>query len=175
MVDERCRKEGGRLNLAFECIQPTDIPELTTVMVRAFDDDAQRTFGVERGGPDGYDNGEFFRKWLFRTENSHGYKILEGDRIIGAFVVWIYADGRNVLGTIFVDPDYQNMGVGTEAWRFIEQAFPSTRSWELATPSSATKNLHFYESKCGFRKIREDETDEHPGTSLVYEKRMTAE
>ena len=139
-MNRLCRRRGDRLTLAFECIQPEDVPELTGVMVRAFDHDAQRTFGVERGGPDGYDNGEFFRKWLFGSENSHGYKILARDRIIGAFIVWIYEDGRNLLGTIFVDPDYQNMGVGTEAWRFIEQTFPDTKSWELSTPSAATKN-----------------------------------
>ena len=33
------------------------VPELTRVMPRAFDDDARRHLGRDRGGPDGYDDG----------------------------------------------------------------------------------------------------------------------
>jgi hypothetical protein len=45
--------------LVFETITEADIPELTQVMMRAFDDDARKHLGLERGGPPGYDNGDF--------------------------------------------------------------------------------------------------------------------
>jgi GNAT superfamily N-acetyltransferase len=159
--------------LTFEEIVEEDIPEVTRVMTRAFDDDARKHIGVEKGGPEGYEDGTFFRNWLFSYDESSGYKILLDGRVIGGFIVWSYRHGRNVLGTIFVDPDYQDRGIGTRAWEFIEATFPDTRSWQLGTPSYAVKNLYFYEHKCGFQKIKEEETVEHQGKSLIYEKRIT--
>ena len=155
------------IDLLFEEIGEADIPKLTEVMIRAFDDDAQKYLGQEHGGPPGYDNGDFFRKWLFGHQESIGYKILADDRVIGALIVWIFESGHNALGTIFVDRAYQDQGVGTQAWQFVEQSYPRAKSWKLETPTWATKNHHFYERKCGFRRVdaRED--------SFVYRKEMT--
>ncbi len=158
------------MEVVFSEIQEADVAGLTHVMTRAFDDDSRKHLGVEKGGPDGYDNGEFFRKWYFPYEESRGYKITHGGRIIGGFIFWAFKHGRNTLGTIFVDPDYQDQGIGTRAWTFIEAACPEARSWELGTPSYAVKNQHFYEHNCGFRKVREVEAPEHPGTSFIYQK-----
>lgn len=141
------------VQLSFSEITVDDIPALTEVMTRAFDDDAQRHLGIPSGGPDGYDDGSFFRKWLFGYEESFGYKVLDGSKIIGGFIVWIFAHGNNVLGTIFVDPNYQNLGVGTECWQFIEENYPHTKSWQLGTPRWAVKNHYYYETKCGFHRI----------------------
>ena len=41
-----------------------DIPDLMRVMTRAFDDDALTYLGESKGGPPGYDDGKFFRKWM---------------------------------------------------------------------------------------------------------------
>ncbi len=152
--------------LTFETIVETDIPELTAVMTRAFDDDAQKHLGKARGGPDGYDNGDFFRQWLFGYEESIGYKIIADDKIIGAFIVWILPSHENFLGTIFVDPAYQDQGIGSQAWQFIEATYPDTQTWTLETPVWATKNHHFYEKKCGFHKLRTEEDQ------IVYRKAM---
>ncbi len=160
-----------QMELKYEKITEEDIPDLTQVMTRAFDDDAQKHLGVQKGGPEGYDNGEFFRKWLFPYDDSEGYKILFEDQIIGGFIVWILEDGNSILGTIFVDPAWQDKGVGTQAWAFIEKMYPDAKSWTLGTPSYATKNHHFYE-KCGFIKVREEEAPDHPGTSFIYRKMM---
>lgn len=158
------------MHLMFTEIAQEDIPELTRVMTRAFDDDSQRFLGIEKGGPPGYDNGEFFRKWLFPFDESKGYKILLEDQIVGGFIIWIYGHGHHTLGTIFVDPDHQNRGIGARAWEFIESSYPEAKSWELGTPSYAIRNQYFYEQKCGFRKVREDAAPEHPGTSFIYRK-----
>jgi GNAT superfamily N-acetyltransferase len=139
--------------LVFEPITETDVPELTAVMTRAFDDDAQKHLGQERGGPPGYDDGEFFRKWLFGYQESVGYKIIAEDKLIGGIIVWILEHGDNILGTVFVDPASQDQGVGTRTWQFIEATYPETRSWTLETPVWATKNHHFYEEKCGFHRV----------------------
>jgi hypothetical protein len=59
-----------------------DIPDLTRVMTRAFDDDTRSNLGIERGGPEGYDDGQFFRKWVFSYRESRGHKIVLGDAIV---------------------------------------------------------------------------------------------
>ena len=160
------------MELAFEKAGEGDIPELTRVMTRAFDDDAQKHLGIEKGGPPGYDNGEFFRKWMLGHEESIGYKVLLDGQVIGGIIVWILEHGDNRLGTIFVDPTYQDQGIGSRAWQFIEATYPDARSWTLDTPSFATKNHFFYENKCGFVQIDEKAVPGEPWTSFIYRKEM---
>lgn len=157
--------------LTYEEIEDDDVDALTTVMTRAFDDDAQKHLGEERGGPPGYDDGEFFRTWLFAYEESVGFKILAGDTLIGGIIVWILPEKHNVLGTIFVDPEWQDMGVGERTWRFIEEKYPDTKSWRLATPSYATKNHHFY-AKCGFSVVDSDPIVPVEEGTTIYRKEL---
>lgn len=160
------------LGLVFKEIDEGDVAELTAVMTRAFDDDAKKHLGAEKGGPEGYDDGEFFHKWLFGYEWTVGYKAILDGRIIGAIIVWIFDTQKNTLGTIFVDPEYQDRGVGAKIWAFVESMYPDTKSWQLETPSFATKNHHFYE-KCGFRKVEARQAEgDLPGESWVYRKEM---
>lgn len=154
-------------------ITEENIPQLTKVMTRAFDDDAQKHLGQERGGPEGYDDGGFFREWLFPYEQSVGYSILWEANIIGGIIVWILPEGHNILGTIFVDPDYQDRGVGTWTWRFIEATYPETKSWRLATPEWAIKNFHFYEAKCGFQRVESDPLIPEEEDTIIYRKEMS--
>jgi len=162
-----------KLPLSFVEITEEDLPELTTVMTRSFDDDSRKHRGLERGGPEGYDNGDFFRTWLFPYQESVGYKILSKGQIIGGIIVWILPEGDNILGTIFVNPAYQDRGVGTRTWQFIESTYPETKSWRLATPDWATKNHHFYAVKCGFSKVESDPLiGSPPEDASIYRKEM---
>jgi predicted N-acetyltransferase YhbS len=158
------------MDLKLEEATEADIPELTRVMTRAFDDDARKHLGVEKGGPEGYDDGEFFRKWLLPYKESVGYRILSEGQLIGGIIVWVFDHGRNILGTMFVDPDHQDQGVGTRVWRSIEDSYPDSENWTLHTPSWAIKNHYFYERKCGFKKTKEEESPD--GILLVYQKDM---
>lgn len=151
-----------------------DIPEMTKAMTHAFDDDQKRHLGNPKGGPPGYDDGEFFRKWM-PPEDSVTYKIIVNDQIAGAVIVWDLEGGENVLGTIFVDPAFQRLGVGSVALRFIDRAHPKTKQWTLGTPSWALSNHRFYERN-GFVKIREEEVDDIPGNiSFIYRKILKPE
>lgn len=152
-------------SLSFEAMTEADIPTLTAVMTRAFDDDAQRHLGRPRGGPDGYDNGDFFRKWAFGYQESAGYKVLLNGEIVGGFIVWLLPHGDNILGTIFVTPAMQTRGIGAAIWRHIETAFPA-KSWTLETPVWAGSNHRFYTGQCGFTRV------EQKGDSVVYRKLM---
>lgn len=161
----------AHLELEFVDMLEEDIAALTQVMKRAFDDDAQKHLGKARGGPPGYDDGEFFRTWLLPYEQSVGYKIMQAGELIGGIIVWILPEGDNILGTIFVDPRYQDIGVGFRTWAFIERKYPETKSWRLATPTWATKNHHFY-SKCGFLEVESDPLIPAEEDTTIYRKQM---
>jgi GNAT superfamily N-acetyltransferase len=158
--------------LFFEEIVESDIPELTEIMTRAFDGEARKYEGKERGGPPGYDNGDFFRKWLFGCSETEGGKAILDGRIVAAYIVWILPDGHNILGNVFVDPDFQDRGLGTRIWRHIEAKYPATKSWRLETPEWAVKNRHFYEVKCGFRRTIADSAAGNPERRFKYRKEM---
>ena len=159
------------LQLSFVLMSESDITDLTPLMKRAFDDDAQKHLGKESGGPPGYDNGDFFRTWLLPYKESVGYKILAGEVLIGGIIVWILPEGNNILGTIFVDPAFQDQGVGFNTWQFIEDTFPETLSWRLGTPVWAIKNHYYYEI-CGFIQVDSDPLIPPEEDSVIYRKEL---
>jgi len=162
------------LIISYQPMNETDIPVVTPVMKRAFDDDALKHLGQESGGPPGYDNGDFFRTWLLPYQESVGYKIMLDDQVIGGIIVWILPESHNILGTIFVDPPFQDRGVGQKSWAFIEESYPDTKSWRLGTPAWATKNHHYYK-KCGFEEVDEDPLIPPDDDSIIYRKEMFSE
>ena len=157
--------------LTFGIIGEGDIEILTPIMRRAFDDDAQKHLGKERGGPPGYDDGQFFHTWLFPYTESVGHKIILDEKVIGGIIVWILPEGHNILGTIFIDPPYQDQGLGAMTWDYIEAEYPETASWRLATPTWADKNHHFYR-KCGFSPVESDPLIPPEPETTIYRKDM---
>jgi GNAT superfamily N-acetyltransferase len=157
------------MNLCFEPATEVDIIPLTTVMVRAFDDDSQRFLGTSKDHPSGYETGEWLRDWL-----SKGivYKILKDEDVIGGFIIIVNfpKENWNYLGSIFVDLPYQNQGIGSRTLQFIEHTFPA-QEWQTMTQAWALRNHHFYE-KNGYTKVKEfyDEKQDH--AVYVYQKEM---
>ena len=149
-------------------LDPADVDALTDVMTRSFDDDARRHLGVEKGGPPGYDTGEFLRRHGLQPSASAFTAVLEG-RPVGAIIVFPRHDGNHVLGCIFTDPDVQRRGIGAALFRHVEAAFPA-RSWTLETPGFAKSTHAFYGETCGFRKVAERDDPEGEGPMFVYEK-----
>ena len=148
-------------------VRPDDVDVLTEVMTRAFDDDAQRHLGVERGGPPGYDSGEFLLRHAFDPRARAFAAIVEG-RIVGAIIVFPGEDGNHVLGCMFTDPEVQRRGIGTALFAYVEEAFPA-RSWTLETPGFAASNHRFYTERCGFQRVGEHGGGE-PSAMVVFEK-----
>ena len=128
-----------------------DVPALTAIMARAFNDDSRRFHGQDKGGPEGYDDGSFLRKWGLEDPDSLPRKILWRGWVAGACILWHKQDGISILGNLFIDPSLQSQGIGTAVWRLIEEEYPS-RVWQLETPSWSIRNHYFYEKKCGFRR-----------------------
>ena len=158
-----CRRT---LTLRIEPASLEDIPDLTLVMTKAFDADSLRHLGEPKDGPPGYDNGDFFRKWM-PPKDSFTFKVLINDTVIAGIIVWVYDNGKNTVGTIFVNPEYSRLGIGSIMIRWIDKAFPNTKQWTLGTPSWALSNHSFYENN-GYVKIKEVKEDN--GASFIYRK-----
>ena len=60
--------------LQFENVNENDVSDLTLIMKRALDEDTRRHLGEEAGGPPGYDDGSFIRKWYLNSR-AHPYKV----------------------------------------------------------------------------------------------------
>jgi len=94
-----------------------------------------------------------------------------GDQIIGGVILFDMHQRHFNLGRIFVDPDWQDRGIGTQAIQFIEKTFPYVKRWSLDTPEWAVRNHHFYE-KLGYVRVGEEVP---PGVDMrlyLYEKRI---
>ena len=155
----------------FEYMQEVDIDNLTLIMKRAFDKDSQEFLGIESGGPEGYDNGEFLRKYGL-DKRSTAYKIIKDNIIVGAIIVWINDEEINYLGNVFVDPAIHDKGIGSIAWNFIEETYPNTLIWRTETPGFSKRNHHFYMKKCGFELVDIKNPSNKYEESYILEKRM---
>ncbi len=152
--------------IRFVKARQADAAALAEVSGRAFDDDVN--YGAPgSGGPPGY-RSESWQGRIMRL--GRYYKILSGERIIGGLIVFDKEPGHYELGRIFVDPEFQNQGVGTQAFGFLWQTFPLARRWTLGTPAWNKRNHHFYE-KQGFVKVGE-EGSAGPSHGFLYEKRV---
>ncbi len=155
------------MKITFKRAAPTDAEALTAVQIRTFDDDSRQHGRGERGGPPGYDS----IAWnIGMMRRSAYYKIVADNRIIGGLFVFTLEGGRCELGRIYIDPDYQNQGIGAQALAFIERTFPARR-WTLDTPAWATRNQHFYE-KHGYVKTGEAVLYGEDFPLVLYEKVM---
>ncbi|MBN1138220.1 MAG: GNAT family N-acetyltransferase [Anaerolineae bacterium] len=160
----------------FERARIEDAETLTEVQKRTFNDDAVRFGGQPAvgpvlpvsSGPPGYDSVDW-TLWAIKT--GIYFKILAGDRIIGGVILFDMHKRHFNLGRIFVDPDWQNQGIGSQAVRFVEKTFRYVKRWSLDTPGWAVRNHHFYE-KLGYVKVGEEVPEEADIRLYLYEKRM---
>jgi len=140
--------------IRFEKAKLQDAKGLALASWKAFDNDVN--YGArETGGPPGYKSETWQSKMM---KIGKYYKILDDYKIIGGFIVFDKGNGHYELGRIFIEPDYQNQGIGTQTMQFIEKEFPDAKSWTLGTPRWNHRTQHFYE-KMGFVMIGADGPD----------------
>jgi len=149
-----------------------DAERLTDIQTRTFEDDNKlKPPGCSMEGPPGYDSVDWNAEWIAKTPY---YKILFDDQIVGGIIVFELGEGLYELGRIYVDPDFQNRGIGQQAVRQMFGAFPEAEKWILGMPSWAIRNQYFYE-KMGCVRVRGTEVDPYLGWSgIEYEKNRTS-
>lgn len=136
-----------------------DAPKLTEIQKASFDDESKH-FNNEICGPLGYDSVSWQEEMM---QNCEYFKMLYNGEIIGGAMIFIECNQVYNLGRIFIDPNYQNQGIGKKVMNEIEGSFPDSIKWWLDTPSWSVKNHHFY-TKCGFTKVKEE------GDLYIFEK-----
>jgi GNAT superfamily N-acetyltransferase len=152
----------GRTELRMVKARATDAAALAHASERAFDDDIH--YGAPGpGGPEGYRSPEWQARMMRVGEY---YKILLNGRIIGGVIVFRRAPREYYLGRIFIDPDYQNRGLGAQVMDLLWKAYPLTKRWTLGTPAWSQRTRHFY-AREGFQEIG---TEGHDG--ILFERRI---
>lgn len=139
-----------------------DAGVLAEISGRAFEDDIH--YGAPGpGGPPGYNSAD----WQARIMRvGQYYKILYGRAIIGGLIVFPKGNRHYELGRIFIDPAYQNRGLGAEVIALMESLYPLAARWTLGTPRWNRRTQHFYE-KMGYVRAGYEGSD-----GVLYEKRM---
>ena len=159
------------MDINFRPFTENDIEELTAIMKRSFDEDARIHLNRPEGGPPGYDNGDFLRKWALHL-HSTAYVIEQNKKAIGAVILWIRPDNINMLGCLYLDVNTQNKGLGLQVWKKIEEMYPETIIWKTETPGFSKRNHNFYVNKCGFHIVSISNPGDLEEESYNMEKRM---
>lgn len=146
----------------FERTTVEDAEDIMKIKIRAFGDDV-RLYGY---GPPGYDSMENLLKNI--TNGIH-YKMVDENRIIGGMCLFDMGYGHFHLGGIYIDPNYQNKGIGAKAIKFLFSEYENIKKWSLDTPYLSFRNHHFYE-KLGFVKVGRTKPEPDGFYLFLYEK-----
>ena len=146
-----------------------DAEALMQICVQAFAEDIEQW-----GGPIGIDRLEAHLDWM---DKYLYYKIVVNGRTVGGILVDPQDDEHVVLSAMFIAPDSQNQGIGTQAMGLLEQAHPTATKWSLSAVYSSHTSQHFYE-KLGYEKVGETRPGDFPEIPdqrfhlFLYEKRL---
>ncbi|CDM70021.1 Hypothetical protein CM240_2904 [Clostridium bornimense] len=77
------------------------------------------------------------------------FAILCDGEVVGKISVVKENRERNYLGCLCIIPEYENLGIGQKAMRYIENYYKCIKSWYLVTPADKLRNHYFYK-KCGY-------------------------
>jgi len=146
-----------------------DVEVMTEIQIRVFvNDNKHKPTGCSMEGPPGYNSIKWNMHWI---EHAPYYKILFDGKIVGGMILFELGKQHFEVGRIWIDPVFQNQGIGQAAIRFMFDLHPDVSKWTLGTPSWAIRNQHFYE-KMGFVKVRETEVDPDLGWSGIEYERL---
>ncbi|QUI25210.1 GNAT family N-acetyltransferase [Vallitalea pronyensis] len=152
--------------IELEELKKEDLPMMTEIAIKAFQDD-KNTYGDY---PPLIDMEHHTIRFI---DNGLSFKILKKGQVIGGIMVFNHHNGTYTLGSIFIDPAYQNKGIGQQTIRLIEAKCPDATTWKLDTPYRSYRNHHVYE-KMGYVKTGEVMPNKkNPEFKLfLYEKSM---
>jgi GNAT superfamily N-acetyltransferase len=97
------------------------------------------------------------------------YKIVLGQSIVGGIMVRLRGYQYYEVVRIFVDPVFQNQGIGTWAFESLWKEYPEVTRWTLGTPGWNTRTPNFY------RKVGFVETGRDARGGILFEKRVSTE
>lgn len=135
------------MKVTLEKASEIDFERLAEISKRAFDTDVD--FGAPGNiRPLGYDSPAFYTRILRFLDS---YCIIRNGEAVGGIMAKVVGK-HGVLERIFVDPILMRGGIGSEAMRLIEEAYPKVSLWSLGTPDWNTRTLQFY-GKLGYKQV----------------------
>jgi GNAT superfamily N-acetyltransferase len=145
--------------------RPEDAEVLADISRRAFESDTRVGAGSP-GGPPGYDSPEWQSRMAAEAES---YLVVESeDGIVGGMIVF-GTDGDYWLGRMYIDPERQGRGLGSEALARLEATRPDWTRWRLETPPWNRRTQEFYR-KAGYEPVGRS-----PSGDVLFEKRARRE
>lgn len=136
------------VEILFQRAELKDASELIAVQDLSFKEDFEK-YGECPAYHEPYEN------MLDMIKNAIVYKIISAGRIIGDIIVRKKENGSYYLRVISIIPEFQDLGIGTQAIEFIEKDNPGANFWFLITPAGNRRNRCFYE-KLGYKKVWEN-------------------
>ncbi|MBE3093069.1 MAG: GNAT family N-acetyltransferase [Chloroflexi bacterium] len=146
---------------------PEDAEELTTIAIKVFlNDNKLKPVGASLDGPPGHNEVDKQRDWIL---NTFYYKAIYNDKIVGGGLAWVKNDDEYRIDGMFIDPNFQNKGIGSTLIKHIIDNHHPRKKWTLETPDFSVRNQHFYE-KHGFKKLKIEKNDECGWSDIYYER-----
>ena len=120
-------------------------------------------FGSTPSGPPGYDSSTAHTRFMKACDY---YKILVGTVPVGTIMAKRRAPRTYECTGLFVDPDYHNRGIASNAFEQVMTMYSDAQIWTLGTPEWNVRTKHFYE-KLGFVQMKCEE-QEQPLFCLLF-------
>ena len=83
------------------------------------------------------------------SKNNYVYKASINDKIVGCIMVKTLSPSEMYIHRIFVFPEYQRRGYGTQILNTLIKLYDTINTFSLHCPEKIKSNVYFY-SKCGF-------------------------
>jgi len=138
--------------IEFQKATDKDAEVLARISKRAFHSDVE-IGGPEADGPPGYDSARWQSRMMGLADY---YKILLNGHIVGGLILSRMRPQEYELRRVFIDPEVQRQGIGTQACEFLWKTYPLAKRWKLDTPAWNVRTRRFY-AKMGFVEIGENE------------------
>lgn len=145
--------------LRFRRARLEDADTLKEIMLRTFDREQRLWLRDDEVAdanlaPPGYESSDMQRYVI----QEWPYYVMEfAGRIVGAISVNV--SGRHGrVDKLFVDPEFQGRGFGSQALAFVEKQFTLVHVWKLETSGRQLNNHRFYE-KAGYVRTYESESE----------------
>lgn len=156
---------GEQIMIKVVRFEKEDLNAFTDIAFKSFEED-KNTYGQY---PPLIDSEHHRLRYI---HNSLTFKILSDRKMVGGILIFNNGNGIYTLGAIFIDPAFQDQGIGQQVIRLIEAKFPDAKKWKLDTPYRSFRNHYFYE-KMEYVKTDEVTPDKNDVFKLfIYEKTM---
>lgn len=134
---------GGKMELAYRKAIKDDSDLLIDIYNASFYDDY-----VQYGECPGY--GKTKEEMESSIEDSVKYIVTYDTIPVGVISVSEKEKGYYHLGCLCVIPEYQGIGIGTQAFQYMLSVCHDWKQITLTTPADKEQNIKFYTKKCGF-------------------------